>query len=84
MILLKLLDNYLKNFVLLIQQQRKFLQKLVFQSKIFSSLKFILNFFCFSKIVVHQPKRFQSKFEEAFQVVEAVGDKVKSYIQDKM
>jgi hypothetical protein len=44
----------------------------------------IKKFFCFSKIVVHQPKRLQSKFEEAFQVVEAVGDKIKSYIQEKM
>jgi protein disulfide isomerase family A protein 3 len=37
-----------------------------------------------NQIVIHQPKRLQSKFEEAFQVVAAVGDKVKSYIQDKI
>jgi protein disulfide isomerase family A protein 3 len=37
-----------------------------------------------NKIVIHQPQRLQSKFEEAFQVVEAVGDKVKSYIQEKI
>jgi hypothetical protein len=40
--------------------------------------------FFFSKIVVHQPKRLQSKFEETFSVVEGVGDKIKSYIQEKM
>jgi len=37
-----------------------------------------------NKIVVHQPKRLQSKFEDAFSVVEGVGDKIKSYIQDKI
>jgi protein disulfide isomerase family A protein 3 len=37
-----------------------------------------------NKILIHQPKRLQSKFEEAFQVVEAVGDKLKSYIQQKI
>jgi hypothetical protein len=41
-------------------------------------------FLCFSKVVVHQPKRLQSKFEDAFSVVEGVGDKIKSYIQEKM
>lgn len=39
---------------------------------------------CFSKILIHQPKRLHSKFEDAFTVVEAVGDKVKSFIQDKV
>lgn len=37
-----------------------------------------------NKIVIHQPPRLQSKFEEAFQVVEGVGDSVKSYIQEKI
>jgi len=37
-----------------------------------------------NKIVVHQPKRLQSKFEDAFSVVEGVGDKIKSYIQEKI
>jgi len=37
-----------------------------------------------NKIVVHQPKRLHSKFEEAFSVVEGVGDKIKSYIQEKI
>ncbi|CAF0867448.1 unnamed protein product [Adineta ricciae] len=37
-----------------------------------------------NKIVVHQPKRLQSKFEEAFSIVEAAGDKIKSFIQDKI
>jgi protein disulfide isomerase family A protein 3 len=37
-----------------------------------------------NKIVVHQPKRLQSKFEDAFTVVEGVGDKLKSYIQEKI
>ncbi|CAF4356810.1 unnamed protein product, partial [Rotaria sordida] len=36
-----------------------------------------------NKIVVHQPKRLQSKFEDAFSVVEGVGDKIKAYIQEK-
>ncbi|CAF4663498.1 unnamed protein product, partial [Rotaria sp. Silwood2] len=36
-----------------------------------------------NQIVVHQPKRLQSKFEEAFSVVEGVGDKIKQYIQEK-
>jgi len=44
-----------------------------------------LNYFYFSsKIVVHQPKRLQSEFEDAFFIVEGVGDKVESYIQEKM
>jgi hypothetical protein len=38
----------------------------------------------FSKIVVHQPKRLQSKFEDAFSVVQGAGDKVKSFILEKM
>ncbi|CAF4000520.1 unnamed protein product [Rotaria sordida] len=37
-----------------------------------------------NKIVVHQPKRLQSKFEDAFSVVEGVGDKIKTYIQEKI
>ncbi|UJR10281.1 hypothetical protein I4U23_014488 [Adineta vaga] len=37
-----------------------------------------------NKIVVHQPKRLQSKFEDAFSVVEGVGEKIKSYIQEKI
>jgi hypothetical protein len=62
-----------------------FLQKLVIQSNI-SNNKNEENssIFFFSKIVIHQPKRLQSKLEDAFQVVEAVGDKIKSYIQEKM
>ncbi|CAF1051642.1 unnamed protein product [Adineta steineri] len=37
-----------------------------------------------NKIVVHQPKRLHSKFEDAFSVVEGVGDKIKTFIQDKI
>jgi len=37
-----------------------------------------------NKIVVHQPKRLQSKFEPEFTVIEGVGDKIKSYIQGKL
>jgi protein disulfide isomerase family A protein 3 len=37
-----------------------------------------------NKIVVHQPKRLQSKFEEAFSVIEGAGEKIKSYIQEKI
>jgi protein disulfide isomerase family A protein 3 len=37
-----------------------------------------------NKIVVHQPKRLHSKFEHSFSVVEGVGDKIKSYIQEKI
>ncbi len=41
-------------------------------------------FLLFSKVVVHQPKRLQSKFEDAFTVVEGAADKIKSFIQQKM
>lgn len=34
--------------------------------------------------MVHQPKRLQSKFEEAFSIIEGAGDKIKAYIQQKM
>ncbi|UJR35665.1 hypothetical protein I4U23_028415 [Adineta vaga] len=37
-----------------------------------------------NKILIHQPKRLHSKFEDAFSVIEGVGDKVKSFIQDKI
>lgn len=37
-----------------------------------------------NKILVHQPKRLHSKFEDAFSVVEGAGDKIKTYIQDKI
>ncbi|CAF0944956.1 unnamed protein product [Adineta steineri] len=37
-----------------------------------------------NKILVHQPKRLQSKFEDAYSVVEGFGDKIKSYIQGKI
>jgi protein disulfide isomerase family A protein 3 len=37
-----------------------------------------------NKIVIHQPKRLQSKFEDAFTVVQGAGDKVKSFITDKI
>jgi protein disulfide isomerase family A protein 3 len=37
-----------------------------------------------NKVVVHQPKRLQSKFEDAFAVVEGAADKIKSYIQQKI
>jgi len=37
-----------------------------------------------NKIVVHQPKRLHSKFEDAFSVVQGAGDKVKSYILEKV
>ncbi|CAM4969306.1 unnamed protein product [Rotaria socialis] len=37
-----------------------------------------------NKIVIHQPKRLQSKFESTATVVEVVGDKIKSFIQDKV
>jgi protein disulfide isomerase family A protein 3 len=37
-----------------------------------------------NKIVVHQPKRLQSKFEDAFTVVQGAGDKVKSFILEKI
>jgi len=44
----------------------------------------IFDFVLFSKVLVHQPKRLQSKFEEAFQIVEGAADKLKSFIQQKM
>jgi len=37
-----------------------------------------------NKIVVHQPKRLQSKFEDAFSVIEGAGEKIKSFIQEKI
>jgi len=35
-------------------------------------------------IVVHQPKPLQSEFEDAFSIIEGVGDKIKTYIQQKI
>jgi protein disulfide isomerase family A protein 3 len=37
-----------------------------------------------NKIVAHQPKRLQSKFEDAFAVVQGSSDKIKSYILEKI
>jgi len=37
-----------------------------------------------NKILIHQPKRLQSKFEEAYQAIEGVGDAVKSFILSKV
>ena len=42
------------------------------------------NTFSSSKILLHQPKRLQSKFEDAYHVVEAAGQELKSYIQENM
>ncbi|CAF0757481.1 unnamed protein product [Rotaria sp. Silwood1] len=37
-----------------------------------------------NKIVIHQPKRLQSKFENAVSAVEGVGNKIKTFIQEKI
>ncbi|CAF2527917.1 unnamed protein product [Rotaria sp. Silwood2] len=37
-----------------------------------------------NKIVIHQPKRLQSKFEDTFSAVQGVGNKIKTYIQEKI
>jgi len=62
------------------------LKKLDIQSKIEDkeSIENLFFLFFYSKVVIHQPKRLQSKFEDAFSVVEGVGDKIKSFIQEKM
>lgn len=37
-----------------------------------------------NQILIHQPKRLQSKLEDTFTVVEATGEKLKSFIQEKI
>jgi protein disulfide isomerase family A protein 3 len=37
-----------------------------------------------NKVVVHRPKRLQSKFEDDYSVAEGTGDKLKSSIQEKL
>lgn len=87
MILLKLLVNYQKSFVLPTQQPRKSLRKHNNPSKCiekYDKEASLNKYFLFSKIVIHQPKRLQSKLEDAFTIVQGVGDKIKSFIQEKV